>query len=106
VALYPPTYSRDPRTGQLSGWTIDVIRTLGERLGVTGEPVERQTPPDTVACLVAGDCDVAILGDRARAGSAGRLRPPLVELDYTLLVPASVSAGSLADPDRPAVRGS
>jgi ABC-type amino acid transport substrate-binding protein len=62
VALYPPTYTKDPRTGQLSGWTIDVIRALGERLGVEGQPVERRTPPEAVACLVAGDCDVAILG--------------------------------------------
>ena len=46
VALYPPTYSTDPRTGQLSGWTIDLIRALGKRLGVEGQPVERRTPPN------------------------------------------------------------
>ena len=104
VALYPPTYAKDPQTGQLSGWTIDVIRALGERLGVEGQPVERRTPPEAVACLVAGDCDVAILGiDPVRAAQVD-FAPPLVELDYTVLVLAGVSARSLADLDRVGVR--
>jgi polar amino acid transport system substrate-binding protein len=104
VALYPPTYSKDPRTGQLSGWTIDVIRALGERLGVAGEAVERQTPPEAVACLVAGDCDVAILGIEPVRAEQVDFAPALVELDYTLLVPAGVSARLLADLDRPGMR--
>jgi len=104
VALYPPTYSRDPRTGQLGGWTIDVIRALGERLGVAGEPVERQTPPEAVACLVAGDCDVAILGIEPVRAEQVDFAPALVELDYTLLVPAGVAARSLVDLDRPGMR--
>jgi polar amino acid transport system substrate-binding protein len=104
VALYPPTYSKDLRTGLLSGWTIDVIRALGERLGVAAETVERQTPPEAVACLVAGDCDVAILGIEPGRAAQVDFAPALVELDYTLLVPASVSARSLAELDRPGMR--
>lgn len=104
VALYPPTYSKDPRTGQLSGWTIDVIRALGERLGVAVETVERRTPPEAVACLVASDCDVAILGIEPGRAARVDFAPALVELDYTLLVPASVSARSLAELDRPGMR--
>lgn len=104
VALYPPTYSRDPRSGELSGWTIDVIRALGERLCVEAQPVERQTPPETVACLVAGDCDLAILGIEPVRAAQVDFTPPLVELDYTLLVPAESEARSVADLDRPGVR--
>ncbi len=104
VALYPPTYAKDPQTGQLSGWTIDVIRALGERLGVEGQPVERRTPPEAVACLVAGDCDVAILGIEPVRAAQVDFAPPLVELDYTVLVLAGVSARSLADLDRVGVR--
>jgi polar amino acid transport system substrate-binding protein len=104
VALYPPTYSRDPRSGELSGWTIDVIRALGERLGVEAQPIERQTPPESVACLVAGGCDVAILGIEPARAAQVDFTPPLVELDYSLLVPAGVSDRSLADLDRPGMR--
>ena len=100
VALYPPTYSKDPQNGQLSGWTIDVIRVLGERLGVEGYPVERQTPPEAVACLVAGDCDVAILGIEPVRAAQVDFAPPLIELDYAVLVSEGVSARSLADLDR------
>ncbi len=104
VALYPPTYSKDPRTGQLSGWTIDVIRALGERLGVEGGPVERRSPPEAIACLVTGDCDVAILGIEPVRAAQVDFAPALVELDYTMLVPAGASAHSFADLDRPGVR--
>ncbi len=104
VALYPPTYSKDPRTGELSGWTIDVVRALGERLGIEAQPVERQTPPEAVACLVAGDCDVAILGIEPQRAAHVDFAPPLVELDYTVLVPARIAARSLAELDRPGVR--
>jgi polar amino acid transport system substrate-binding protein len=104
VALYPPTYSRDPRTRELSGWTIDVIRAIGERLGVEAQPIERQTPPEAVACLVAGECDLAILGIEPIRAAQVDFAPPLVELDYTLLVPAGSSARSVADLDRPGAR--
>jgi polar amino acid transport system substrate-binding protein len=104
VALYPPTYAKDARSGQLSGWTIDVIRALGERLEVESQPVERQTPPEAVACVVAGDCDLAILGIEPVRAAQVDFAPPLVELDYTLLVPAGGSARSVAELDRPGVR--
>lgn len=104
VALYPPTYSKDPRSGQLSGWTIDVIRALGESVGVTSQPIERPTPPEAVACLVAGECDLAILGIEPVRAAQVDFAPPLVELDYTVLVSAGLSARSVKDLDRPGTR--
>ena len=104
MALYPPTYAKDARTGALSGWTIDVIRALGERLGVDGQPVERRTPPEAVAGLLSGDCDAAILGIQTERAAQVDFTPPLVELDYAVLVPAGISARRLADLDRPGVR--
>ena len=34
VALYLPQYTKDPVTGELRGWCVDLVRALGERLGV------------------------------------------------------------------------
>ncbi|MGB3746552.1 MAG: hypothetical protein WBD11_18785, partial [Xanthobacteraceae bacterium] len=62
VALYVPQYTKDPITGELGGWTIDLVSALGARLGVEGVPVEHPTPPDAMASLKAGVCDAAILG--------------------------------------------
>jgi polar amino acid transport system substrate-binding protein len=104
VALYLPQYSKDPATGQLRGWTIDLVHALGERLGVEGVPVEHQTPPLALACLKSGACDVAIMGiDPIRAAEVD-YTPPFAQLDYTYLVPAGSSMQSFADADRPGVR--
>jgi polar amino acid transport system substrate-binding protein len=104
VALYPPTYARDPHTGELSGWTIDVLRALGARLGISGKPIEKRSPPEAVACLVAGDCDVAMLGIEPTRAAEVDFAPPLVELDYTVLTSASVYGHTLAELDRPDMR--
>jgi hypothetical protein len=45
VALYVPQYSRDSKTGELRGWTVDLVEALGARLGIKGVPVEHPTPP-------------------------------------------------------------
>src|SRR5436189_70862 len=56
VALYLPQYTKDPVTGELRGWPIEVVRVLGERMGVKGVPIEHANPPLAIACLKAGDC--------------------------------------------------
>jgi polar amino acid transport system substrate-binding protein len=104
VALYVPQYTKDLATGELRGWTIDLIAALGERLGIRGIPVEHPTPPDAVASVVAGRCDTAILGIEKVRGAVVDYSPGLLEADYTLLVPAGSAIGSVADADRPDVR--
>ena len=104
VAVYLPQYSKDPMTGDLKGWPIELIRALGERLGITGIPVEHATPPQAIAGLKAGDCDVAILGiDPTRAAEVD-YSPAFAQLEYTYLVPDRSSIHSLADADRPGIR--
>ena len=68
VALYLPQYTKDPVTGELRGWCVDLVRALGERLGVAGVPVEHPTPPAAIAGLKSGACDIAIIGNRSGAG--------------------------------------
>ncbi len=103
-SLLLPNYVKDPVTGELRGWTIDLGRALAARIGVESVPVEHQTPPQAIACLKAGACDVAILGiDAARLAEVD-YSPPILQLDYTLLVSAGSSIQSLADIDRAGVR--
>jgi polar amino acid transport system substrate-binding protein len=104
VALYVPQYTRDSITGELGGWTIDLVSALGARLGVEGVPVEHPTPPDAMASLKAGACDAAILGIESSRAVDVDYTPAVVQADYTLLVPASSSIRSVAEADHPGIR--
>lgn len=104
VALYVPQYTRDPATGQLRGWTIDLVAALGAKMGIKGVPVEHPTPPQAVASVASGNCDTSILGiEKVRATDVD-YSPGLIEADYSVLVPAGSPIGSLADADRPGMR--
>jgi len=104
VALYLPQYGKDSVTGELRGWPIDIVRALGERLGVEGVPVEHPTPPAAIECLKSGACDVSIMGiDPVRAIEVD-YSPPFIQVDFTFLVPAGSSIRSFADADQPGVR--
>jgi polar amino acid transport system substrate-binding protein len=101
VALYLPQYSKDSVTGELRGWPIDIVRALGERLGVEGVPVEHPTPTAAIECVKSGACDVSIMGiDPARATEVD-YSPPFIQVDFTYLVPTGSSIRSFADADRP-----
>jgi len=104
VAVYLPQYTKDPMTGELKGWPIELIRALGERLGITGVPVEHATPPQAIAGLKAGDCDVAILGIDPTRVTEVDYSPAFARLEYTYLVPDRSSIHSIADVDRPGIR--
>jgi polar amino acid transport system substrate-binding protein len=104
VALYLPQYTKDAVTGELRGWPIDLVRALGERLGIEGVPVEHPTPPHAIACLKSGDCDVAILGIDPTRATEVDYSPPFAQLEYTYLVPDRSSIRSIADTDRSGLR--
>jgi polar amino acid transport system substrate-binding protein len=53
---------------------------------------------------VAGRCDAGIIGIEAERAAKLDYTAPLVEADYTLLVPAGSPYQTLADADRPGVR--
>ena len=104
VALYVPQYRKDPKSGALSGWPIDLVAALGERLGVPSVPVEHPNPANALRSIVAGICDAGIIGIEAERATKLDYTPPLVEADYTLLAPAGSPYQTLADADRPGVR--
>ena len=108
VGVHSIMYTKDPRTGELKGAStgiilLDIARTLGTRIGVEVLPVGHPTIPEMLTCLTAGACDMGFMGpDRSRAGVD--FSPPILQLDYTFLVPAGSSIQRIADADRPGVR--
>jgi polar amino acid transport system substrate-binding protein len=104
VGLFPPQYTKDPVTGELRGVWVESARALAARMGVQVVLLEHPTPPEAVACLTAGACDLLFLPFDARAANVGDFSPPIFQFDYTLLVPAGSSFRSVADADRPGVR--
>jgi polar amino acid transport system substrate-binding protein len=109
VALFLPLYAIDSTTGQLRGnldgvYLIEVIHTLAARLGVEVQLVGYPTPAEAMKAIKAGACDVGFFGiDPSRADDAD-FSPPLVQEDYTHLVPADSSIHTIAELDRPGVR--
>jgi len=104
VALYVPQYTKDPVSGELRGWPIDLVQALGECLGVEGVPVEHDSPSEALASLTAGRADAAIIGIDPSRQAVVEYAPPLIEADFTCLVPAGSSARSIADVDIPGAR--
>jgi polar amino acid transport system substrate-binding protein len=104
VALYVPQYRKDPVSGALSGWAVDLVSALGVRLGVQGVPVEHPTPPQAVASVVSGACDTSILGIELVRAAQVDYSPGIVQADYSLLVLSGSSIHAVADADRPGIR--
>jgi polar amino acid transport system substrate-binding protein len=104
VALYVPQYTKDPITGELGGWCIDIVSALGAKLGIKGVPVEHPNPANALAGIASGGCDAGIIGIEADRATKIDYSPPIVEADYTLLAPAGSPYRSAADADQPGMR--
>ena len=105
VGFFPSfMYSKDPATHVLRGVGIEIARALAARLEVELLPIEYAAPPKVMEALNAGACDVGFLGiDSSRIAEVD-FSPPLMQVDWTYLVPAGSSIHSVADADRPEVR--
>jgi polar amino acid transport system substrate-binding protein len=104
VALYPPQYAKDPATGELRGWTIELGRALAERIGVEFFPVEYSTPPQALNALKAGACDVGFGAMDASRNSEIDFSPPVLQFDFTYLVPPHSLIRSIGNAGRPGIR--
>jgi len=104
IALYPPQYAKDPVTGELRGWTIELARALAARIGVELLPVEYPTPPRAMEGLKAGACDVGFGAMDPSRTSDVDFSPPVLQFEFTYLVPAGSAIRSIADADRPGIR--
>lgn len=103
VGLFLPQYIKNAATGELKSVWVESARALAARIGIPLELVEHPTPPEAVACLKAGACDLLFLPFDERSASVGDFSPPIFQFDYTLLVPANSSIRRVADVDRPGV---
>jgi polar amino acid transport system substrate-binding protein len=108
VGVHSIMYTKDSRTGEVKAASTgiilhDIARMLGARIGVEVVLVGHPTIPEFLACLTTGGCDVGFMGpDPSRAGVV--FTPPILQLDYTFLVPAGSTIQRITDADRPGVR--
>src|SRR5262245_4920602 len=109
VALFPPQYAEDPATGELRPFAAGIVsmelaRGLARRIGVEVQLVGRPTPPKAVECVKTAACDLVIVGIEPSRAAEVDFSQPVIQFDYTYLVPAGSSIGSIADVDRPGIR--
>jgi polar amino acid transport system substrate-binding protein len=108
VGVHSVMYTKDPQTGEPKATSVgvillDIARALGARMGVEIVLVGHPTIPEMLTCLTTGGCDMGFMGpDPSRTGV--EFSPPLLQLDYTFLVPTASSIQRIADVDRPSVR--
>jgi polar amino acid transport system substrate-binding protein len=106
IGVFPSfQYSKDSATGQPRGLAIEIANAFSSRIGL-GEvvTVEYPTPPQVIACVRTGGCDVGfMLIDPARATEVD-FTPAFVRSDFTYLVPASSPIRGAAEVDRPGMR--
>jgi polar amino acid transport system substrate-binding protein len=105
IGVFPSfQFSRDP-AGKPRGLAPDIANVMSERLSIAEVVVvEHPTPPQVVASVTSGDCDMAfMLIDPARAEEVD-FTPAFVRSDFTYLVPSGSQLRSAADMDRPGLR--
>jgi polar amino acid transport system substrate-binding protein len=108
VGVHSVIYKTDSRTGGpteagVGIILVDIARALAGRIGAEIVLVAHPTIPEMMTCLTAGPCDIGFMGpDPSRTGIS--FSAPLLQLDYTLLVPATSLVQGMADADRADVR--
>ena len=92
--------TKDPKSGELVGITINLGKALAQRLGVPFEPVGYANPAALVKSFGANEWDIAFLAfDPARAKEID-FSPPYMEVDNTYLVTATSKIASAEAADR------
>jgi polar amino acid transport system substrate-binding protein len=104
IALFLPQYARDSVSGELRGvgagyLAIELGHILTGRLGIEAVVMELPTPSKAVACLKAAACDVAMLGIEPSRAAEVDFTPPVIQFDYTFLVPAGSPIQKIAEAD-------
>jgi polar amino acid transport system substrate-binding protein len=108
-ALFLPLYKTDPVTGEIrptapeGACLVEIARALTAKPSVDLQLMGYSTPPGAMNALKAAECDIGFFGvDPSRAMEID-FSPPLVQADFTYLVPIGSPIGCSADADRPGV---
>ena len=104
VGLFLPQYTKDAASGEPKGAWVESARALAARIGVPLVLVEHPTPPQAVACLKEGACDLLFLPFDERSADVGDFSPPIFQFDYTLLVPGNAAIQKVSDADKAGTR--
>jgi polar amino acid transport system substrate-binding protein len=105
IGVFPSfQYSKDA-SGKAQGLALGIANALASGMGVREVvTVEYPTPPQVIACVKEGGCDVGfMLVDPARAKEVD-FTPAFVRSDFTYLVPPGSPLKIAADVDRPGIR--
>lgn len=96
--------TKDPATGELRGVSVDVMRELASRLGVSVEFVVHPTPGDVADAVGKGTWDVTILAiEQARAKTIA-FSPAMTEIEATYAVHNNSALRSAAQVDASGIR--
>jgi len=96
--------TKDAATGELRGVSVDVMRELASRLGVSVEFVVHATPGDVADASAAGTWDVAVLAiEQARAERIA-FSPAMTEIEATYVVQKNSPLQSVGQIDASGMR--
>src|SRR5262249_14348979 len=106
VAVFLPQYNKDAATGEIRGVgtgfvAVELARALAARLGIEMQIVGYPTPLKALEGLKARECDFALMGIEPSRVNELDFTPPVVQFDYTYLVPSGSTIASVRDVDRP-----
>ena len=109
LAVFLPQYNKDPATGEIRGVgtgfvAAELVRALAARIGIEMQILGYPTPSKAVECLKARECDLAFLGIEPSRVAEVDFTPPVVQFDYTYLVPAGSTIAGVKDADQPGIR--
>jgi polar amino acid transport system substrate-binding protein len=109
LALFLPQYVNDPATGEIRGVgtgfvAAELAHALAARIGVALQILGYPTPLKAVEGINARECDLAFLGIEPSRVSEVDFTPPVVQFDYTYLVPAGAEIANVKDADQAGIR--
>jgi polar amino acid transport system substrate-binding protein len=109
LAVFLPQYNKDPASGEIRGVgtgfvATELVRALAARIGVEMQTIGYPTPTKAVEGLKARECDLAFMGIEPSRTADVDFTPPVVQFDYTFLVPAGSKIRNAKEADQPGIR--
>jgi polar amino acid transport system substrate-binding protein len=96
--------TKDAATGELRGVSVDLMRELASRLGVSVDFVVHETPGDVADAVDKGTWDVAVLAIAQARARTIAFSPPMTEIEATYVVHKDSPLRSSAQMDAPSIR--
>ena len=96
--------TKDPATGELRGVSVDLMRELASRFGVSVDFVVHATPGDVADAVEKGTWDVAILAIAQARAQKIAFSPPITEIEATYVVHKDSALRSVWQVDTSGIR--